>query len=210
MRTIVPSTFLLALLFQAPIVRSQVSDSPPIVAVFLMESRGSPLSGDELVGLTDYMATRLGEQGRFQIIPRDEIRKRLVDQKSRSYKDCVDRSCQIEIGRELAAQYTVSSSISKVGSSGLAAAVVCLSYGVTDEDLPEYVITTTGLIGATSLTLFSIDALLAYKKSGATMQASTGDREPEGFVFAPVVSPVYSSTRDGGVTGASLGLVGRF
>jgi hypothetical protein len=89
------------------------------VAVFLMESRGSPLSGDELVGLTDYMSTLLGAKGKFQIIPRGEIRKRLVDQKSKSHKNCYDRACQIEIGRELAAQYTINSSITKVGTKCL-------------------------------------------------------------------------------------------
>jgi TolB-like protein len=91
----------------------------PIVAVFMMESRGSPLKGDELVGLTDYMATKLGEGGQFQIIPRDEIRKRLVAARLDSHKDCVEQSCQIEIGRELAAQYTISSTISRVGNKCL-------------------------------------------------------------------------------------------
>lgn len=96
----------------------------PIVAVFLMESRGSPLKADEVVGLTDYLSTLLGQGGRYQIIPRDEIRKRMAEVKSGSYKDCIDQSCQIEIGRELAAQYTVSTSISKVGTRCLITAAL--------------------------------------------------------------------------------------
>ena len=52
---------------------------PPVVAVFLIENRGSPLSPDELLALTDYLSTKLGERGKFQIIPRDEIRRRLKD-----------------------------------------------------------------------------------------------------------------------------------
>jgi hypothetical protein len=87
----------------------------PVVAVFEIENRGSPLSGDELVALTDYLGTKLGEQGRYQIIPRQEIKKRLVEQKAASYKQCYDQSCQIEVGREMAAQFTVSASISRVG-----------------------------------------------------------------------------------------------
>ena len=88
---------------------------PPVVAVFEIENRGSPLTGDELIALTDYLGTKLGERGRFQIIPRQEIRKRLVQQKKASFKACYDQSCQIEVGRELAAQFTVSTSISRVG-----------------------------------------------------------------------------------------------
>ncbi|HSA21615.1 MAG TPA: hypothetical protein P5076_09210, partial [Myxococcota bacterium] len=50
----------------------------PVIAIFLMESKGSPLSADEAASLTDYMSAKLGEGGKFQIIPRDEIKKRLV------------------------------------------------------------------------------------------------------------------------------------
>jgi TolB-like protein len=92
------------------------SKTVPVVAVFDMTSRESGLKPGELAGLTDYLATRLGEKGLFQIIPREEIRKRLAIQKTDSFKKCYDRSCQIEVGRELAAQYTVSTSISRVGT----------------------------------------------------------------------------------------------
>lgn len=95
--------------------RAEEKTPPPVVAVFEIENRGSPLTGDELIALTDYLGTRLGERGRFQIIPRQEIRKRLVEQKKASFKSCYDQSCQIEVGRELAAQFTVSTSISRVG-----------------------------------------------------------------------------------------------
>jgi hypothetical protein len=95
--------------------QAQDKKPPPVVAVFEIENRGSPLTGDELIALTDYLGTKLGERGRFQIIPRQEIRKRLVQQKKASFKACYDQSCQIEVGRELAAQFTVSTSISRVG-----------------------------------------------------------------------------------------------
>lgn len=105
----------MAVLVISPEARSQGKPPAPVVAVFEIENRGSPLSGDELIALTDYLGTRLGERGRFQIIPRQEIRKRLVRQKKASFKECYDQSCQIEVGRELAAQFTVSTSISRVG-----------------------------------------------------------------------------------------------
>jgi hypothetical protein len=88
-----------------------------VVAVFEIENRGSPLTKDELVALTDYLGTKLGERGRYQIIPRQEIRKRLLEQKKASFKKCYDQSCQIEVGREMAAQFTVSASVSRVGKT---------------------------------------------------------------------------------------------
>ncbi|HSA24805.1 MAG TPA: hypothetical protein P5076_25315, partial [Myxococcota bacterium] len=81
----------------------------PVVAVFLMESKGSTLNADEPGYLTDYMSARLGEAGRFQIIPRDEIKKRLVAAKADTYKNCYDTACQIEVGKELAAEFSISS-----------------------------------------------------------------------------------------------------
>ena len=106
---------ILSLLLLAGICRAQEAE-PPVVAVFLIENRGSPLTGQELVSLTDYLGTKLGETGQYRIIPRDEIRARLTREKKKSFKECVDQSCQIEIGRELAAQLTVNLSISRVGS----------------------------------------------------------------------------------------------
>jgi len=111
------AAFLFLLVAAGDLAAQTVEKKPTsIVAVFLIENRGTALTADELAALTDFLSTKLGEQGHYQIIPSDEIRKRLVDEKQASYKSCYDQSCQIEIGRELAAQYTVSSRISKVGS----------------------------------------------------------------------------------------------
>jgi len=87
----------------------------PVVAVFDIENRGSPLSREQLVTLTDYLGTKLGERGMYRIIPRQDIHARLTQVKKESYKECYDQSCQIEIGRELAAEFTISSSIGRVG-----------------------------------------------------------------------------------------------
>jgi hypothetical protein len=106
--------FILASLLLAGTGRAQEA-KPSVVAVFRIENRGSPLTDQELVSLTDYLGTRLGERGQYRIIPRDEIRARLTAEKKKSFKECVDQSCQIEIGRELAAEFTVSSTIGRVG-----------------------------------------------------------------------------------------------
>lgn len=101
------------LLGAVPVAEAQ--NESAVVAVFMMESRGSGLKADEVVNLTDYMSTRMGEGGQLQIIPRDEIKKRLVQAKASSHKECYDTDCQIQLGRELAAQFSVNSSIGRVG-----------------------------------------------------------------------------------------------
>jgi len=87
----------------------------PIVAVFDMEDRGSGLDQQVLVNLTDYLASLLAEGG-YQVVPRDQIRERLKEQKKESYRQCYDQSCQIELGRELAAQNSLDISILKIGN----------------------------------------------------------------------------------------------
>ena len=84
----------------------------PIVAVFDMEDKGSGLAPNSLFNLTEYLAARLTEEG-YQVIPRDEIRSRLKEQKTESFKECYDQSCQIELGRELAAEKTLSPRVLK-------------------------------------------------------------------------------------------------
>ncbi len=89
-------------------------DEAVIVAVFDMEDKGSGLDAKVLVNLTDYLAVLLTEAG-YQIIPRDQIRARLKQQQTESHKACHDQSCQVEMGRELAAQKSLSTQIFKIG-----------------------------------------------------------------------------------------------
>ncbi|MBW2702234.1 MAG: cell envelope integrity protein TolA [Deltaproteobacteria bacterium] len=89
-------------------------DEAIIVAVFDMEDKGSGLDAKVMVNLTDYLAVLLTEAG-YQIIPRDQIRARLKQQKNESHKACHDQSCQVEMGRELAAQKSLSTQIFKIG-----------------------------------------------------------------------------------------------
>jgi len=88
----------------------------PIVAVFDMEDRGSGLDKEVLANLTDYLASLLAEGG-YQVIPRDQIRERLTGEQKESYKACYDQACQIELGRELAAQKVLATQILKIGKT---------------------------------------------------------------------------------------------
>ena len=99
------------------------SGGGPIVAMFDMEDRGSGLEPEVLENLIDYMAALLTEGG-YQVVPRDQIRERLVQRKKSSYRTCIEQSCQIELGRELAAQKTLSTKILRIGDTCKVTAVM--------------------------------------------------------------------------------------
>jgi hypothetical protein len=103
---------------------AQDSASTPIIAVFDIEDRKSGLNADEIMALGDYQASKLGEGGCYRIVPRGKIHERLREQKAESHKTCYDQSCQIELGRELAAQFTVSTSISRLGNTCIVTAAI--------------------------------------------------------------------------------------
>lgn len=87
----------------------------PIVAVFDVEDCGAGIPGEVLSNLTDYLSAMLIEGG-YQVIPRAQIRERLEATKKGSYRKCIDQACQIELGRELAAQKSLSTKVLKIGS----------------------------------------------------------------------------------------------
>lgn len=104
------------LLLALPSLSAAQEPAPPFVAVFELEARGVALSPRVLDSLGDYLASRLAESRRYRVVPRDSLKARLVEQKKASFKACYDETCQIELGREMAAQKSLASRISKVGT----------------------------------------------------------------------------------------------
>jgi len=88
----------------------------PVVAVFDIETQGVDLSPEMLERLSEYLGSRMAAAGQFQVVPREQIRERLVQQKKESYSTCFDQSCQIEIGKELAAEKSLATKLIKLGS----------------------------------------------------------------------------------------------
>jgi hypothetical protein len=185
----------------------------PIIAIFLMESKGSPLTADEVASLTDYMSAKLGEGGRFQVIPRDEIKKHLVAAKTASYKDCYDASCQIQIGKELAAEFSISSAVSKVGSQcllyasvwDLAKSTQIKSATVREKCDPEL------LIEAVERIVDKIDAAMDpnHKDTVAVVQPPVIQPKPvvePQPVEPPVNKPVVQARPGGQVSSRNLAL----
>jgi hypothetical protein len=88
----------------------------PIVAVFDVQNEGSGLGARDLGKLVDYLAAQLAEGG-YNVVPRDQLRRRLTQQKKTSFKACYDQSCQIELGRELSAQKALATKILRIGKT---------------------------------------------------------------------------------------------
>lgn len=86
-----------------------------VVAVFPVDAR-TEMDEKTLDALTEYLVTKLAETGRYRVVPRDELRRRLLDQKKASYEECVDESCRIELGKAVAAELAMSTRLLRVGT----------------------------------------------------------------------------------------------
>ena len=108
---------LTVVLLAAPAARAE--RPAPVVAVFEIEDarKKKALGADELGQISAYLGSRLGEGGVFRVVPREQIRDALLAQKSTSYKSCYDQSCQIELGKALAAEKTLATSVTQLGST---------------------------------------------------------------------------------------------
>jgi hypothetical protein len=107
---------LAAILTCVPPLSKAAEPSKPIIVVFtIQQAKKIKLTPRTLSTLSDYLSTRLAATGAFQVVPREEIRKRLREQKKASYRECYDTSCQIELGRELAAQKSLATQLMVIG-----------------------------------------------------------------------------------------------
>ncbi|GEM_PF-6772741 len=95
---------------------SAQTDRPTVVAVFDIHNQGSPLSKPIVGRLGDYLAGRLAMCNLYRLAPRDQLRKEIARQRTQSHQDCYDQSCQIELGAQIAADKSLSTSIIKIGN----------------------------------------------------------------------------------------------
>ncbi|MBW2733047.1 MAG: PEGA domain-containing protein [Deltaproteobacteria bacterium] len=129
-----PRMLILAVLLLSAIWPNHTQAAPKkeVLAVFTIRTRGVKLSDKALDRYTDYLATQLTATGRFSVVPREQIKARLREQKKASYELCMDRSCQIAIGRELAAQKSLDTQVMKLGSRcGVTATIYDLKRSTT-------------------------------------------------------------------------------
>lgn len=76
------------------------------VVIFPMTTRGVSLTQEQIRGLRSYLATRLTMAG-IGVMPESDFRQLLKDLKIRSWDDCYDDACRIELGKALSADKTL-------------------------------------------------------------------------------------------------------
>ncbi|MBI4816421.1 MAG: hypothetical protein HY791_09185 [Deltaproteobacteria bacterium] len=90
------------------------SEAPDSLAVFDLRADTS-FDPEWVSTLSEYFVIRLASAG-FRIVPKEEVKRRLAEDRRRSYDACYDEACQIEIGKESAARRIVVSSLRRFGS----------------------------------------------------------------------------------------------
>ena len=95
---------------------SSSTDELPVVAVIPLRNKGTPLSATTVGELSDYIAVLLTESQRYQTAPLDDVKGVLNEVVKSSFDDCYDESCQIEVGKQLAAQMSLTGSVAKLGN----------------------------------------------------------------------------------------------
>jgi len=88
-----------------------------VIAVFEIEDATGRLTPVELDQLTTYLTASLAKTKVYEVVPRSNLREALRAEQAESFKACYDEACQIEIGRELAAQKALVTRIVQVGSA---------------------------------------------------------------------------------------------
>lgn len=87
-----------------------------VIAVFDLEDVRKSLADGDADQLTEYFAVQLSAVG-YKTVPRSQLRQRLSAEKEESYKACYDESCQIDLGKAVAAQKSVATKLLKVGTT---------------------------------------------------------------------------------------------
>jgi hypothetical protein len=105
----------------------------PVIAIFKVQAPSRSFEADILSQLTEYITVRLAELGAYRIIPQQQLKQEFDTQKKSSYDACYDESCQIELGKAVAAEKLMTPKLLKFGKKcALSAAVYDLRTETTD------------------------------------------------------------------------------
>lgn len=91
--------------------------SGAVIAVFDVEAAPGEFRPRILEEVTDYLATGAAERLGLRVVPRSAIREQLREEKADSYRPCYDESCQVELGKALAAQKILTTKLLRRGES---------------------------------------------------------------------------------------------
>lgn len=96
-----------------------VAIGQPVIAVFEIEDSSARKKAelDVIRQLSEYLSGQIAEGGRFRVVASADLARLLQQQKKESYKNCFDEACQIEIGKALAAEKSLSTRLMHLGKS---------------------------------------------------------------------------------------------
>lgn len=90
--------------------------SAPVVAVFQIEDGGARRERKVMGQLTEYLAAQLTASGLYRVIPPSRLRAQIAETQAKSYRQCYDQACQIELGKALAAEKTIATKLLRIGN----------------------------------------------------------------------------------------------
>ena len=97
-----------------------LAEGRPLLAVMDVSDGDGVVSSAVTNNLTEYLRGLLAETGRYVVIDRGRqaaaVKQLVQREKKESYKACYDRSCQVPLGRSLAADRILITSMMRIGS----------------------------------------------------------------------------------------------
>ncbi len=93
-------------------VQAHVQD---IVAVLDIHDSVGQLGTGTRRQLSRYLSAAVSRVSAFRVIPPDQLRQRLSEEKRKSFSSCYDDSCRIELGKALSAQKVLATDLLRMG-----------------------------------------------------------------------------------------------
>jgi TolB-like protein len=155
---------------------------PPVVAVFELED-ATNRPRRLIAGLTDYLRVKLAESRAVKVVDKGDqetqLKKLIRSEKKKSYKACVDQSCQIPLGKELAADKILRGKLTRFGKSYVVAVeMIDLATGASAGAASEKSDgTEEALMASVERVAHTISAAVAPPKSDPV--ADSGDAPPD-------------------------------
>jgi hypothetical protein len=90
-------------------------NSPAIVAVLDIRDSAGRLGAETRRQLSRYLAAAVSRVSTFRVIPPRQLRQRLSAEKKKSFQNCYDDACRIELGKALSAQKVLATDLLRMG-----------------------------------------------------------------------------------------------
>jgi len=107
----------ISLLLWLAVGAASAGEQRPVVAVFPIQDVSGGLDADLLDRLSGYLSAAVAAGGHFAMQAPGDMRELLGEKQRASYRACYDEKCQIELGRELAANKMLSAKIIPLGTA---------------------------------------------------------------------------------------------